>query len=405
MRDPMRKAMLLRDQNRRYSIADHMGLAYDIWAPTEQDGKIQTDNSLRRNWLNRLAHMPIPPDYHHAQKRWASSFCPPSDHTAQVHLEARLLLGSGNSAPTEVGLTVHHIWGVPLLPGSTLKGLTAHYVESCYGPEGLEDHPLRSTDPRARWVGPTWKDRYPAHGPGDVYRMLFGSPDAQSDGELRQERGEGAAVGARRGVVVFHDAWMVPTRGDSPWEVDVLTVHNKKYYNQRGSEGAPCDYDDPNPVDFLTVRPGTAFQLALSGPPPLAALALHLLLEALKHWGIGSKTSRGYGRGTQRQATTAQENTKPLTSRAPPATHPKSVYDKLSALLDTVRALSKIERIERVEKEWLPLLKQATAEDRERSYTLIKDRLKIRNNPRKATQHQRWLALLAQVKPASGSVH
>src|SRR5690606_17987305 len=55
--------------------------------------------------------------------------------------------------------------------------------------------------------------------------------------------------------------------------------------------------DSPNPVAFLTVRPKCRFLLALSGPSEWTDLAGKLLADALASWGVGGKTSAGYGIG------------------------------------------------------------------------------------------------------------
>jgi CRISPR-associated protein Cmr6 len=109
---------------------------------------------------------------------------------------------------------------------------------------------------------------------------------------------DGEEGAARRGCVEFHDALYVPgSAGHKPFARDVLTVHQKRYYDSReDSKEWPSDWDSPNPVGFLTVRPGTRFLLVLTGPGEWTGLAMTLLLEALAAWGIGGKTSTGYGR-------------------------------------------------------------------------------------------------------------
>jgi len=140
----------------------------------------------------------------------------------------------------------------------------------------------------------TWDKRgqSPLFGPGEVHRALFGAPATTTDAAYYPDAGE------TRGAVVFHDALYVPqsARDDKPFAVDVLTVHQKDYYNQQGRRGGPTDYDDPNPVSFLTVKPGAQFLFALSGPTEWTEFALRELVEALIEWGIGGKTSAGYGR-------------------------------------------------------------------------------------------------------------
>lgn len=105
-------------------------------------------------------------------------------------------------------------------------------------------------------------------------------------------------LGARQGLVQFHDALLVPDRTNQNrrlLERDVLTVHQRGYYEGEG-EDWPNDYDDPNPVQFITVRPGLRFHFALTGPQDWVTLAGSELQKALREWGIGGKTAAGYGR-------------------------------------------------------------------------------------------------------------
>lgn len=283
----------MRDQLKGIGRPDHLALAYSAWAPTENEGKIP--DKKRAEWLNDLEKIQISEDYNCTFKRWKESFCSPGDRTAELTLTSRLLVGHGNTSATDVGLTVHHTWGVPIIPGSALKGLLAHYVDAVYGPDEPGRAPwLRQGEDceRAKYQGITWNGRRIQRGPGAIYRALFGAPDAQEDEEMR---GYGLDAGASAGFVVFHDALYIPNgAADKPFATDVLTVHQKSYYDTMG-DSAPNDYDDPNPVSFLTVRPKCKLLLALSGPEEWTKLAADLLKEALIGWGVGGKTSAGYG--------------------------------------------------------------------------------------------------------------
>ncbi len=292
MREALRKVKPSQLQN--------LSLGYDAWAPVKAEGKVP--EKLRPAWLDHLAGLSVSPDYRHAFERWRSSFTRPGDRLREVTLAGRLLVGHGNASAAEVGLTVHHTWGVPVVPGSALKGLLAHYVEAVYGPENPDLPPWEQPQAereRACYQGVTWAGRRLRRGPGEWYRRLFGSPEADEDG-IYEERG--LEHGASRGKVVFHDALYVPGSAieDRPYAVDVLTVHQKPYYDahlqDRKAEIRPSDHADPNPVAFLTVRPAVRLLLALSGPPEWTETAERLLLEALEHWGVGAKTSAGYGR-------------------------------------------------------------------------------------------------------------
>ncbi len=276
-------------------VPEHFGLAYEVWAPVGKDGKVPDDK--RAAWLGQVADMAIASDYARSYARWKASFSAPGDRTFELKLTSRLLLGHGNASATDVGLTVHHTWGVPVIPGSAIKGLLAHYVSAVFGPSDPQVLPWEQTgdeQARAEYQGVRWQGRRIKRGPGAVYRALFGAPDADED-HLFRERGFDA--GAVAGLVIFHDALYVPqsAQDDKPFALDVLTVHQKPYYDALGHQW-PNDYASPNPVSFLTVRPGTRFLLALSGPADWTELAESLLVDALREWGVGGKTSAGYGR-------------------------------------------------------------------------------------------------------------
>jgi CRISPR-associated protein Cmr6 len=280
----------------------HLALAYDAWAPVAEDGehagKVPPEKprgapdhfKLRPEWLDQLEHLPIDQDYQRAYRRWKESLERSGCHPREIKLASRLLVGHGNGSATEVGLSVHHTWGVPVIPGSALKGLCAHHTAATYG---RQDAAGDRRNERAPFSGLQWDNgrRRIEASPGDYYRALFGAADAPD-----------AASSA--GLVVFHDALYVPgsSAGDTPFAVDVLTVHQRSYYGQDKEAGGiagkswPNDYDSPNPVGFISVKPRAQFLLAIDGDAGWADLTMDLLIEALWEWGAGGKTSAGYGR-------------------------------------------------------------------------------------------------------------
>lgn len=271
------------------AVPSHAGLAYSRWAPPPvmlKEGAEQGAEE-RNLWLDRVARCREPKDYAKAYWRWEASLSGPDTVCFKVEALERVLVGHGNPSPVEVGLTLHHTWGVPVLPGSALKGLTAGYVEAVYGPD-----PGREERERELFRGVEWEGSRMVRGPGTVYRRLFGAPDVT---------GPGGHEGASQGEVVFHDALWVPAQGKPMLARDVLTVHQRGYYAS-GGETWPGDFDDPNPVAFLTVAPGACFLVALSVAPEvrggreLLARAARYLKEALGDWGVGGKTAAGYGR-------------------------------------------------------------------------------------------------------------
>lgn len=271
----------MRDVLRRLDLeqCSHAGLAYDAWAPVERgDGKVA--EKARAGWLRGVRGIAIDRDYAEAFARWRDGFA--DDGVCRVvETTSRLLVGHGNPSGSDVGLTVQHTWGVPVIPGSALAGVLAHYVHEELAGGGRAGEPEPE---RARWRGPRYDDRgVVVAPPGEHYGCVFGEP------EIEPSPG-------RAGLVTFCDALYVPgSGGGRPLAEDVLTVHHKEYYGEQGLV-PPTDYDDPNPVSFLGVGKGVRFLLALCGPPEWTAVAMALLIDALAWRGVGGKTSAGYGR-------------------------------------------------------------------------------------------------------------
>nr|HMQ22206.1 hypothetical protein [Planctomycetota bacterium] len=150
---------------------DHVALAYDAWGPVGDDGKVP--DSRRAQWLSDLAGVAVASDYARSFDRWKASFAAPGDRLAELTLASRLLIGHGNASASDVGLTVHHTWSVPMIPGSALKGLVAHYVDATYGPTDDTKKPWEQQGDeriRADYQGVTWNRRRIERGPGAVYR-------------------------------------------------------------------------------------------------------------------------------------------------------------------------------------------------------------------------------------------
>lgn len=261
----------------------HAGLAYDVYVHTDPETH-KLPEGAQHDILAKVAEIPLPVGYDQAYERLQRSFTrDPHCRSAELISAGRLLVGHGNAAPTEIGLTLHPTWGTPYIPGSALKGLCAHYVETVYG-----------ADPA--WRGVTWDGNRVAAPAGALYREMFGSPDVDGyKGQMLQ------------GAVVFHDALCRYSSLGGPkvaggrrftqlLQPDVLTPHQSTYYRAQGVGAWPNDYDDPIPVNFLSVAPHVPFLFAVSGPEGWVDWAFRWLDEALTEWGVGGKTVAGYGR-------------------------------------------------------------------------------------------------------------
>src|SRR5271157_1248614 len=170
----------------------------------------------------------------------------------------RLIIGLGEENVLETGITLHHTYGAPVIPGTALKGLAAHFCNQTWG---------------------TADDRFKLG--GEYHQTIFGTTEDS-------------------GHIIFHDAWVTPQSLNDSLQPDVMTPHHGEYYSDEKGMTPPTDCDDPKPVPFLSVV-GT-FCIAVSCDVPgtegqeWAQLVFDMLSEALHEWGIGGKTNAGYGR-------------------------------------------------------------------------------------------------------------
>jgi CRISPR-associated protein Cmr6 len=200
----------------------------------------------------------------------------------------RLVSGLGIAHPFETGYVFDRTYGVPYLPGSSIKGAARAWAEE------------RRNNGDPCW-GSTQND-------DTVLDAVFGP-------ELSEQR-TGAFTPAQ-GAVIFFDAY------PSAWpklEVDVLNPHYKEYYEGKklkdpatGQERPmpPADWLSPVPIYFLTVGPGQTFEFAVAVKKPvpqktleaarvsdaadLARKALLAVQGAAQELGLGGKTAVGYG--------------------------------------------------------------------------------------------------------------
>lgn len=302
----------------REAGGSHPGLLLHRYVFHPADGSEEWSREKRevlRAAMNATANVNVRELYRLAIARWETSL--PALTAAKVlRTEGRLIVGLGSENVIETGIRLHHTYGMPIIPGSALKGVAAHYCDQVWGvaekkfkkPTLEEDKAyrqhLKGERPTAIGTlhekaveegsdsGPMSTDRTaalreyiqatdtPQH--ENFHRLLFGNTDDT-------------------GCIIFHDAWLTPDSPD-PLALDVMTPHHPKW-NDVENPVAPTDFDSPIPVPFLSVSGRFRVVVSWHGAASDKAkcwteLALSLLCDALKDWGIGGKTSSGYGRLT-----------------------------------------------------------------------------------------------------------
>lgn len=232
----------------------HAGLALQRYLPRGKGEGGQGAHTITREFLQKIVEAGLPPAYPGFFKRWKEALTALGAVWLEATTSTPLAIGLGNASPLEVGLTLHHTYGTPYLPGSALKGLLRRVAAQA----GLNE-----------------KER----------AVILG------EGPNPQRRSSGSAA-----YLVFWDGLLDPG-SRNPLQLDVITPHHTAYY-QTGGEAWPTDFDDPVPVPFLSVKPGSVFWIAITyqeGGLGWANLAAELLAWGLTHLGLGAKTHSGYG--------------------------------------------------------------------------------------------------------------
>lgn len=248
MSTPLRRKALERlpyDDSRRPNIGLMLrrGLAY--WPDDSQATKSGKAGNAKADLIERIAQADPDPGYVWAYRRWCAATAGDGfEAIDELTLTGRLYIGLTRDNPLETAITVAHAWGMPMIPGSALKGISRQIA-------------------------------YEQNLPQDAVVHLFG---AATDDDAPEA-----------GAVVFHDAWWTPD--GKPFVAEVITPHHADYYNL-GSAYA-TDFDSPIPAAQIAAR--GRFRFVLEGDSAWCKLAIALLRAALTRRGVGGKTTSGYG--------------------------------------------------------------------------------------------------------------
>lgn len=244
MREPIRLAF---SKAKRY---DNPGLGFERCLPESGEKAHESSQAL----LEAVSGSSAPDAYKVAFSRWASLAQASGMVLVSMELTGPLVVGIGNDTGMEVGITTNRTYGMPVIPGSAVKGLCHRTAELVAGLDPV------------------------------VLKALFGDTEHAA-------------------CCTWHDAWYDPLSANgTPFQADTITVHHPEYYQSAGSRAWPTDFDDPTPVAFLSVRAGCRFAFAIEMHAEEGvkegwdSLARDFLIWCLGHRGIGAKTNAGYGR-------------------------------------------------------------------------------------------------------------
>lgn len=228
----------------------------------QDSSKKDKEKNPKTEWLRDIAayYKADEPLVNAARDRWQRYVHASGAASVTMAVDWRMVVGLGGNSVFETDMTLHSLYGLPIIPGSALKGLA-----------------------RA-WVAYEKDDKTQVLGPGGRSMMLderiFGNkPKADFQYE---------------GSVIFFDAILM--NHNFQLTLDIMNPHYWRYYTKKDT--LPSNDQKPKPIPFLTVS-GARFLCAIGSADETyasdAQIALQWLEEALINYGIGSKTSAGYG--------------------------------------------------------------------------------------------------------------
>lgn len=202
--------------------------------------------------------------------------------------DSALAIGTGYPSVLGQGICLHRFHGVPIIPGSSIKGILLTWLQRC--PQSDVDR---------------WFDRLEM----SDRTIRSDLTEVQSSPKEEEEPVSLDAAGKRQFLAklllgdVEHAAWVDlldawPDPADVHVHVDVITPHNDGYFHHKRADATVPEL--PVPVPFL-VASGTFEFVATIRPmdPRLSKVVAEMTAEALQaaltKLGVGAKTSAGYG--------------------------------------------------------------------------------------------------------------
>lgn len=217
-----------------------------------------------------------------------------------LKLQWRLIVGLGASHPQETSMTLHHIFGIPYIPGSALKGSSRHYMIWKFVDENEEE--LKSLLGKSNFAELYAKDK-------SNFDELYAKFLEELNKALENKENLLVSIESigfegffkdlihifgtqnRQGKIIFFDAYPIE---EIKLKIDIMNPHYPDYYTK---DKPPTDWQNPIPIKFLTVE-DTKFRFYLAAKDKDQNLLNHarkILNDALLNYGVGAKTSLGYG--------------------------------------------------------------------------------------------------------------
>ncbi|OCL26489.1 type III-B CRISPR module RAMP protein Cmr6 [Orenia metallireducens] len=195
----------------------------------------------------------------------------------------KLVIGLGTTSVFETSILLHHIYGIPYIPGQAIKGVIRNYILLKEFSENQDEKEVDNKDEKSDDEKKKTLEEKAFE--NDNFRYIFGASKKKDDNQKNPDKNQGN--------LIFFDAF---PKDKYKIEKDVVTPHYGDYYGEENE--APTDDMQPNPINFLVVKDAT-FKVYIgikkNTNKEIRTYIEKYFIEAFEYVGIGAKTSLGYG--------------------------------------------------------------------------------------------------------------
>ncbi len=233
-----------------------------------------------------------------------------ADCTFKLKTQTRLIVGLGSGSVLETSIKLHHIYGVPYIPASAVKGVLRAYriwklidwnsFKYLLAEYLIENYQLDKFNQQ--------KEKLIRKIQNGNFDKKFKEIDKElSDEDLERKKQELIDFvnsisqeeiekivrifgnQQQKGKLIVLDAY--PTNFEG-FDIDIMNPHFPDYYD-KGEP--PADWQNPNPITFLTIPENTEFNFYFKNTSAYGGNLEEDLKKAFEYIGIGAKTAIGYG--------------------------------------------------------------------------------------------------------------
>jgi len=233
-----------------------------------------------------------------------------SDCNFSFTTSSRLVVGLGSGSVLEVSIKLHHIYGVPYIPSSAIKGvLRAYKIWELANWDSYKFFVLEKLiesykEDKFDKIKEDFLEKIKGNKFNEEFKNIKNDLSTEDLNKINNDLIEFInsieeekikklvdIFGNQeyKGKLIFLDAYPEKFEG---FDIDIMNVHFPDYYQ---NNEPPADWQQPNPITFLAIPEGTKFKFYFKNTHIYGENLKEDLRKAFRYIGLGAKTAIGYG--------------------------------------------------------------------------------------------------------------